>query len=447
MQLIISFFRKFCLFFLFLFLPAFAAAKTDFGSLSVRSAEDYVFVHSESEFVLSVPDVEPDKLQTELLELPTDVRFISSKKEFDGNGGTIIRFWLYFSSVGNFELPPILLKRGFKVHYIPFGKITVTENPALVSPRLFAVIDKNEGFFAGESIFFTVYAQYAGQILDFSFKLPKDSIFFEKERLFSKKDEKKRAFSTEPVPIAKFEWKPLNAGLHAFPEMYMDAVSYSGNRKTVSIQKKEIDVSARKKDSEKKEDVFDGFYEPYVFSEAESEKSSVQTKILEEPDFKEECDELCALRNREKYSFPLSHSFSESVVKRKNLESMIGIRISENEKNFWVMNFLFVVTGVFLVMFVLFLSGRHAKLVVLFFSLFVISLFASFVYESEFEKRFGIFYGGSVSVIPEELGEGAGRFVPAGLRVKIIEKSSDWFYIETVDCSGWVKAELVNELM
>ena len=98
-------------------------------------------------------------------------------------------------------------------------------------------------------------------------------------------------------------------------------------------------------------------------------------------------------------------------------------------------------------MFVLFLSGRHAKLVVLFFSLFVISLFASFVYESEFEKRFGIFYGGSVSVIPEELGEGAGRFVPAGLRVKIIEKSSDWFYIETVDCSGWVKAELVNELM
>ena len=86
-------------------------------------------------------------------------------------------------------------------------------------------------------------------------------------------------------------------------------------------------------------------------------------------------------------------------------------------------------------------------MLVIFFSLFVLSLSASVIYEIEFAKRFGVFCGGFVGVIPEELDEGEGRFVPAGLRVKIIEKSSDWVYIETVDCSGWVKSDFVKELM
>ena len=436
--------KKIVLFCALFSLAAFCfAAKTDFSSLSVKPAGEFVFAHTESEFLLSIPGVEPDKVQAELLELPKDVRFISSKKEFDGRDGTLIHFWLSFSSVGSFSLPPISLRHGFRTHLVSFQPFSVTENPALVSPRLFLRVEGAEPFHAGESIFFIVYAQYVGQFLDFSYKLPKDSLLFERERFFSGKDEKKRAFSTEPVALARFEWKPLRSGNHDFPELFVDAISYSGNRKMVQLPKRTVSVFPAKSDAGAKKNVLDDFYD----SDLEDVNKDKAWNGGEMGLVRDECGLLHELRTAERYNFPLSPSFSEKKERRRNLEKMIGITLSEDERNFWVMNALFVVTGVFFVLFVLFLSGRHTKSIVLFFSIFVLSLSVSFMYEADFAKRFAIFSGGSVSVIPEELSDGSGRFVPAGLRVKIIEKSSDWVYIETVDCSGWVKAERVKELL
>ena len=93
-MLSITRFLRGCVFlFFFIAIPSLVSAKSDFDSLSVRSAEEFVFAHTESEFVLSVPGVEPSKIQAELPELPGDVRFVSSKKEFDGNGGTTINLY------------------------------------------------------------------------------------------------------------------------------------------------------------------------------------------------------------------------------------------------------------------------------------------------------------------------------------------------------------------
>lgn len=399
-----------------------------------------VFTHTESEFILNVPEYEPEKIQTELLSLPVDVRFISSKKESDGKGGTNIHLWLYFSSSGIYSLSPIMVKTKSKVHYVNFEKITVSENPALVNPNLSVEFDSKNTIEAGESIFFTVYAQYAAQILDFSYKIPKDSIFFERELFFKSKDEKKRPFSNEKIPLARFEWKPLAEGTYSLPEIYIDAISYSGNRRTTYLPKDEISVKEGKISSDSSRNVLEDFYETQLPEEKNASDEIQQT------DLQEECDELYELRSFERYGVPFTFEYRQNKNKRQNLEKLIGIPLSEDENNYCIMGIFFIVTGIFLMTFVFCLISKRYKTMILFFLLFVLSLSVSFVYDMEFSKRFGIFYGGRVFVIPENLPDSSGRLIPAGLRVKIIEKSSDWVYIETSDCSGWVKENLVKEL-
>ena len=438
--------RKLVLFaaLLILALPFGAAAKTDFSSLSVRHTDDFLFACEECEFALSVPGVEPDALQAELSPLPPGVRFVSAKKEFDGNGGTLIRFRLVFPSAGTFSLPPVSLRHRLRTYSVPFASVAVSENPSLVYPSLFASVDDGAEFFVGESVFFTVYAKHAARILDFRYTLPKDSIFFERERFFSGTDGESLRFSPEAVPLARFEWKPLRSGEQAFPEMSIDALSYGGERKTVSLSREAVFVGASRAHKAEEAGALDGFY---AAEDAAPGGADARRFFRAPGGFEAECEELRTLRSAERRAFPLSASFGESRARREELERQMGIPPFGNEKNVWIAHLLFVVAGVFLSLFVLFLGARRTRPSALFFSLFVVSLPFAVMYESDFAAPSGIFFGGGVSVIPEDLGDGAGQFVPAGFRVKIMEKSADWVYIEAVDCSGWAHSGRVRELM
>ena len=124
----------------------------------------------------------------------------------------------------------------------------------------------------------------------------------------------------------------------------------------------------------------------------------------------------------------------------------MGIFLSENEPNYFLVTLLFALAAIFFAIIVFLVIRRKLKASVLFFVAFFVSLCLSFLYEMDFSKRFGIFYGGTVFVIPENLSKNSGRFIPSGFRVKIVEKTSEWVYIETPDCSGWINSSFVKEL-
>lgn len=265
------------------------------------------FTQMENCYSLEIPDVEPGKVQIDLPELPLGTKFISSKKEEyldeDGLRGTRISLWFTFSYSGNTRIPPLLARINGKTMYFIFEPTYVYENPALIAPLVEIEFDgmempkkdKKSGqrllqLRAGEKLIFTVSIRYAIQVLDFKWKIPKDSIFTESERFeFAKGDEKITEFTTESKKIAKFQWQILKEGIYSLPEVSIGAISYSGLKKQLSLpQNIVVSVSGKKPEGQNglekaDENVFEAaFVQPFQ-EDGQKEASSIS---------REECEKL-----------------------------------------------------------------------------------------------------------------------------------------------------------
>ena len=221
--------------------------------IKVLPQSEIFFTQMENCYSLKIPDIEPGKIQIDLPELPLGTKFISSKKEEfigeDGKRGTQISLWFTFSYSGNTRIPPLMARIAGKTYYFIFEPTYVYENPALISPvieisfegREIPKADKKTGqkvikAFAGDKLYFTVSLRYGIQVIDFKWKIPRDSIFREVERFeFANGEEKITEFTTESKKIARFEWQILKEGIYALPEITIGTISYSGLKKQLSL--------------------------------------------------------------------------------------------------------------------------------------------------------------------------------------------------------------------
>ncbi|WP_294429260.1 hypothetical protein [uncultured Treponema sp.] len=248
--------RTFLLYILFFFsIPIFAQffSKNKFRDLQVKAHSEIFFTQTENCYALELPGVDPSLIQMELPELPLGTKFISSKKEGfradSGELGTVISLWFNFAYSGVTRIPPLLVKIKNRTYYFEFEKVMVHENPSLISPVLEIVFENPKNLISdkktgrktlkvrkGEKISFVLSLRYAVQVLDFSWKIPKDSIFTETERFdFANGITKITQFTGDAKNLSRFDWQILKDGTFSLPEISVRALAYNGSQKELHL--------------------------------------------------------------------------------------------------------------------------------------------------------------------------------------------------------------------
>ena len=350
-------------------------------------------------------------------------------------------------------MPFLTLKIGQKIYNIPFEKAEVYENPAVVSPELFIEFDDlpektdmtgTEQFTEGESIFFTVYVRYCAQILKFHHKLPVDSIFNETERFDSAGPEVRRSeFTSEKIPLARYEWIPLTEGEIKLPEFSIDGIAFNGDRKRIFLPGKSVKII--KKSVPDESSVFE-ISDAVSFEGIDSLKSEKSENKIEftQSTKKEKCSLLAEIRSKERRTLPFGKKHSQLVQWRKDIEKGLLLEETDGEQSFVLVKIMIAAFFIFTVLFILCICLKKFHTAVFFVFFMILSGAFTVIYSTEFFKSYGIYAGGRLRVIPD-LNSSFGQSVQTGFKVRIVEKSSDWVYIEAPDCTGWVKEEDVYE--
>lgn len=449
--------RRFCnrllkiIFLMLINFPLFSKTLTnaEIRNLVIEPDTKEFFTAQENGYTVYFNGIESSKIQTELNNLPPGVQFVSSKRsdfvDNDGHHGTLIQFWFTFKDVGPVKLPPLIVQVNRRTFYLPFGDVSVYENPALVSPLLEVEFDskyniatsknnlKTIKLKSGEKIKFKVNIKYCVQIINYSWKLPKDSIFTEVKRYEIADGQIRSAdFSPKSVPLAKFEWQPLVEGTYNLPQIEVKALSYSGAQRTIFLPEYEIIVTGQSASSSQNNFIpVDKIFKEIWQSDGEKSSNALQYKITVD-----DCKKIAQLRSKEKHSF----DYLNARLARQQFEQSVGIPEAENEISNPITFAYFVFAAICIVAMVVTFLLRHYKISLVTCVLATAIILYSLTSLLKLSDEYGIICGGQIWSVPE-MHTSNTKTVQPGLRVKITNAVGSWYYIESLNMNGWVLQE------
>lgn len=432
-----------------------APSPGEIRQLKVTPDSKNIFTAQENGFTLEIPGLEPSKIQTDLPALPSGVLLVSSKREevifTSGERGTSVRMWFSFRDTGAVRLPPLILTVGRREYYIPFENFEVFENPALISPVL--EIDFLSGVsikntrrgkeietHAGDEIVFLLKLKYFVQIFQFEWELPENSIFKEIEKYeISRGVPAGTDFSPDALPVAKFSWKPLVAGDYTLPEIRISATSYNGSRKQVPLPFYQIKVLPPS-----------GIADDFIYGQ-KSAGSPFKNAFVEEKDVaetgqrqafsREDSEKLAELYSLERNFFPSD----ESAALRRELESVFGGTLEKKsvaKPAVFIFCLLAFLAGIAALIFFIFRKNSAGLLFLTVFGIFCVFSVQGI---ASLWGNYGIFAGGDISSVPEEVTTSVHR-KDGGQKVRIVESAGDYYFIRSKEISGWVLKSCVFEI-
>jgi hypothetical protein len=388
-------------------------------NLYIVPQEQTIYCGSECLFSLIIPSVSPSAVQVENPDLPDGVSFVSMRRSDYASGdvqGSKIELWLSFSKAGTYTLPPLALKIANRTSRVPFVSVAVLENPAVVQPRMIIRFDngtelasdqKHVGtalfsVAAGNALSFTVYLQYAEQIIQFTWDIPRDAIFTElKQYKITEGKPRGSDFTAKYLPVARFEWIPLVQGNAAVPGISITATAYSGERAVLKIPASVISVLPAEKTTENVNHTADYFANAFTDTGQKTELMPVQTIT------RTECKKRAAAISSVRYIF------------------------------FIIDCILSAGTFVLLIITILLFLHHHPGGAAVLGTVLVFAAVGIVFCSKSLLHHPGIFLGGTVYAIPEQISEKSIPF-EAGQRVHIVEKAGDWYYIRSGNSGGWV---------
>jgi len=416
-------------------------------SFHIISQQKYCFTQTDSQFTLRIDGVSPEKVQAYVDALPENVSFVSLRKDelagnanSNGESGTMIRLWFQFKKPGTYQLGQLVVSIAGKIYKPLFDTITVYENPATVQPQV-SISFLNQAYpsdggtlscHANEHLRFTVYVQYAVQIINVSWDIPQDSVF-KQVKQFSITEEIPRGgtFSPEKIPVASFDWQPLKSEVCKFPQVQVVATAYNGARVNAFIPEFTVNVAPALYPilPEQKQSAF-----AYAFAEPTDTKSGKTEIIKSSPNQKK----LLVLRVKERHSLP----FSSAAKERRRLEEQEGLTTGASEPSVPLFILLLVFTFLSAAGLVILFILRKIKPASIFVVVFTLCVMSSIIAGVEVSRRYALCEGGSVSPIPEEQAS-TSVTVQAGSRVQVLRDAGGWAYIRFNDTFGWVnKSEI-----
>lgn len=390
-----------------------------------------------------------------IIENPAEIEDVDFKslrrmEDYSEEGGTRIEISLVFKKSGNYELEPLTVQVKGKMKKIPFEKLTIKPNPMELSPILYVNFKSGETVSsaaglssqektiknarAGEKIYFTLKLQYAVQLVQYDWELPKDSIFTELKRYeITEIKTRDKVYSEALIPVADFEWIPLTEGRLEFPQFKITATSYNGIKQNLTLPQFFINVTKGKTVAGAGNSELDYFDDAFTYDEVQ-ENAAAKIEITDSI-----CEEIAALRSKERNSL----SFSAS---RERAEYEKSLNLPYEQKEFRIVLFILAVVmvitaGVFLVLFIY----RKLPLAYIFMGVFEVCSIVFMIYAIvQSSTRHGISRGCKIYSIPEEKAESKSE-IPAGNRITITEESGNWIYVELGENGGWcIKDEVIE---
>lgn len=420
-------------------------------SLKFKKMNEYFFTQEDSSFVVDIKGVSPEDVTVFVNDVPRNVSFVSARKEIfsqpgenpldNTNRGTHLVISFRFSKPGVYQILPIDVRVMGMYNRISLEPALVYENPNTVQPELylqfenpeFNASEKNISVKVGDHIGFTMFIRYALQLINFNWNIPEDSLFEDVHRFeITEGNPRGSEFSPEAVPVAKFDWQPLKAGVFELPSVHITATTYGGKKVDVPFPKYKVIVSEANGElsfSRHKENVFG-----YAFTSPAPEKEI----LPEEKNPSVDITRLLELHKNELHSMPF---FSSAYEERRRAQEKAGITPSPR-----LITIPLTVLGLslFFVFFILtivlfFLRKKIKRRAIFVLAVAFTIAFASFsVYLLiNVNKKYALFNGGKVNPIPESNVQ-TSVSVQRGSVVQIERNAGGWVYIRYHDTRGWV---------
>ena len=419
--------------------------------LDVEPVSEKNYCGEECGFQLKIPYVKADSVMAAIPDLPSGVSFVSLRRSdyADETSGTKIELWLTFPDAGTYRLRFLRVTINGKFYNIPFKPITIYENPRNMFTQLVVEFDNGTELVrqkntrqnakavfsspAGTPLYFTVYLQYAVQLVSFYWNIPKNALFTELERYeITKGMLRNSEFSEEKIPVARFEWQPLVTGSAALPEISLTATSYNGSRVELSMPDSYVQIVPPVAD----ENDFSGeeTFFAYAFTKL-PEKSAVSVKQAVSQD---DCRTIATLREKERNELP----FGEARKERIAFERQCGIRNAENEPTYFVRNTLICLTIIFAVFLGMAVMIKKIPAIIIISTLGISCFVMMIISAVRLSSDSGIFTGGGIRAVPEETVD-AVKSIESGRLVKIEQRAGGWVYVRVGTSGGWILEDTV----
>ncbi len=404
----------------------------------IKSTEEFCFTQKSTQFSFKVNEIEPKYIEFYIDKVPDGVIFLSSKKEAE-DSGTRITLFFQFEKTGSYKINPLVcLVRGY-TFYVPFKTVDVYENPDTIHPELFVEFANpaynNENLpikaAAGSHIVFTINVRYAVQIIDFTYDLPKDSIFTELKRYpITEGNPRKAEFSTEVEKVASFDWQPLSEGDWSLPQIKVTATSYNGGRYVMQLPDRTIKIS--KAADITKEDNHESAF-AYAFTEDRFSDELITTEMPYETALK-----LAELRREERKQFPFSRTRKERIT----LETEYGLTETAREPciPFIICTLLLFVAVTVAV--VILLKKKKYWTAIAGICVSCILLVCEINLAVKLNVKTALFTGDSLSPVPEE-NASVSVVLEKGSCVKVTKKAGKWIYVKINETYGWTTEDNV----
>ena len=443
---------------LFITLPAFTQSQSqiltaaEIRNLKLSPSEGQnLFAKEDIKFSVIIPKAVPSQVQVISTEQKQDINFRTMRKtDFysDDYNGTIIEIWYSFEKSGSYTLSPLSVMIQNRRRQIDFDKVEITNDPAKMNARVVIVFDNGTTVFSdspasasplftasmGKKLHFTVNLQYATQLVQFTWDIPKYSIFTQtKEYDFSEIKFRERNYSHELIPVADFEWTALTTGEQALPKFKLAATDYRGYRNELLLPEIIINFieGSSVVQNQKESDIFsDAFFQQTEF-ETPSQKITVTY---------EDCKKLAELYTKEHYAFLNYFSAKKS---RSSFES--SLNLPPSSLKIFPSILMYISLALILASLILLIlairKNQKIKLLV-FITILVVSMIASIYSLIRRNEKYGICTGCKIYSIPAEKAESAVELT-AGSKVRILEKTGKWFFVELGKNGGWCTTDKI----
>ncbi len=387
-------------------------------------------VNTDIKFEVIIPYTLPGQIDITMPEEPENVQFKTLRKVESGEagGGTKIELWFSFSKTGLYVLSPLVVKIKNSRRQISFMPVTIGINPKEQPPICVIVtesgMNKNITVAAGQPLKFRLCLQYAVQLVQFSWELPKDSLFVQtKVYEFTEIKQREKVVSDALIPVSDFEWTPLVTGVMAFPTFNIQAITYNGDKVTVKVPQIKVNVvKARSKNNAEHNSYFAQAFELDALDDLEGKKLSIT---------KEDSIKLAELRSRER------HSFSAKARKQRiEFEKMFGLPYNQKEfKIVWIY-ICSVIAAALIVLMIIFIRKKRAGLNIITGIALVCTLVLVIYCSVCGGRKYAVSTGGQICSIPEASASIKSE-LPAGNRVQLLEQSGEWYLLRFGETEGW----------
>lgn len=406
-----------------------------------------LYTKTDIKFSVTIPNARSSQVQVLSTEQKSDITFRTIRKSdnYEKNG-TTIEIWYNFSKKGTYHLKPVSVMIKNRRRSIEFNPITVTDDPAKMNPRIVLTFTDGTIIYSdeannsspllkiqtGKKLNFTVNLQYATQLMQFSWDIPKDSIFTRTEEFeFAEVRYRERTYTHDLIPIAAFEWTGLVPGIQRIPVFHLTATSYNGVRTELLLPEFLIEFVESEADeiSDNKIDIFsDAFYQ-------KEETTPVYTSS---PMSDKECLTLANYYSKEHNEFLL---YLKARRMRINFEESCGLVVSPNPifpTFFLYLAIIMIIVSAICIIFAY--RNRHKIRILIFTTLLLIGIAVLVFCAVKRNEHYGISSGCKIYSIPQINAESVSE-IDSGIRVRILERTGKWYYIEVGESGGWCSTE------